>query len=107
MSLQRAQVNCDRCYTLANSILSSTEDKKQLVHFRDDQIYSARNEAMRALEEETNSLLRLRAFYPDDSQGFADNEIACVFVRECLDACVNCDYSCPKIVRLIEYKKKK
>lgn len=107
MSYQRAAMNCERCYGLAKphlSELSKTRRRPEIKNrfeeelqesdmddfrqkmFENGDLYAARNEAMKALEAEINSfnMIRRSAIY------------------EILDACKNCDYSRPAIVKGVE-----
>ncbi len=83
MSFQRACVNCERCYGLANYIIDEpknkgSEDSKNNL-LNSDLLYSARNEAMKALEN------------------IGGNELFADEATHGLDACVACDFSKPAI----------
>jgi hypothetical protein len=98
MSQQRAAINCERCYDLINDIRSDikpvahmgrTEShvKREVTNSND--IYITRNEAMKALE----------AVIPWIQYDKCTE-------KKALDACMNCDYSSPKIAELVRGKSK-
>jgi hypothetical protein len=100
MSLERAEVNCERCYELAESLiringLVGREYLKPIL-LTDNDIYAARNEDMKALEYE-------KKLYLDEvaAIGAGMNQIKSDLASEALSACRNCDYSSPKIVDTI------
>jgi hypothetical protein len=94
MSIQRAKVNCERCYELAYRYLSEPKAKAR---FKNNSLYSARNEAMRALEDERD---RVRGFRKAGLTDGRMNELCGMEVSldVALDSCMNCDYSSTKIV---------
>lgn len=89
MSFQRAYVNCERCYGLAKYILSDSNDSKgedsKNNLLNSDPLYTARNEAMKALEQEKALMLE---------RGYVEGSVK---PSRCLDACVACDFSKPAI----------
>ena len=126
MSLERACVNCERCYHLASFSISDSvnslvdpetgEITKQIEdsfgtsdlmevrknpNFRkinvytNDQVYIARNEAMKALEA-VFSLIAQDSYF---QLGTHEDAV------HALKACRSCDYSAPKIVETIEREK--
>lgn len=99
MSLERAFVNCRRCYTLASQIAkdwassahppaSETIPREQA---RSEPLWTARNEAMRALEQEITKT----SHYDYETASAA------------LKACVTCTYKAPMIGNLIAERKRK
>lgn len=76
-SLERAYKNCKRCYELAKP-----SDFKS--NYENDKVYSAMNEAMRAVE----------ASFIDRTQSYF----------QCLEACLNCDFSEPGIANVLKSK---
>ena len=92
MSKQRAIVNCMRCSELLEDILKTSKDSPNRKHriLNSSQIYTARNDAMKALEE------------------YHKNEPKDTDSVKALNACMNCDYKSPKIVEILknEYFKK-
>lgn len=78
MSIQRAVVNCRECYSLEKFSRNTVEHR----HY----IQQARNEAMKALE----------------NSGYVTHSCT---VSTLLDACMNCDYSSPKIAEMLAPKK--
>ena len=90
MSLQRACVNCERCYNLAQ-----IDAKTRYTNLYDnDLLYEARNEAMKALEHVTDTIPFSQAKEMNPSPG--------VIAFKALQACSLCDYSSPKIVETVE-----
>jgi len=81
MSLQRAVVNCHRCYNIARD----DKNKEGYQRLRDDQLYTARNEALRALE-------RVVEKGPE-----AQGKIAEIALTECKI----CDYKAPRILNAV------
>ncbi len=96
MTLPRAYVNCRRCYELASAIDPGQDKTIRIIN--DDQVYTARNEAMRALEH----VLDITATEQDLSptRSIAQEILA----NKGLEACMNCDYSQPKIADLVKPK---
>lgn len=99
MSAERAYKNCMRCYGLAQFLtLPYGVDKdsigvdnlrnfrKNITHLHDDQVYSAMNEAMKAVSEASIANSHCNESYYDDA----------------LSACVTCDFSTPKIADALE-----
>lgn len=99
MSAERAYKNCKRCYGLAQTLIlpygvkydDINEDnlrnlRKNITHLDDDQIYSAMNEAMKAVSEASIANSHCNESYYDDA----------------LSACVTCDFSTPKIADALE-----
>lgn len=92
MSFQRAYVNCMRCYGLAETFVDqrlhqekgSVNKTLAFNRLHSDTLYSARNEAMKALEK------------CGDSGSFVNE------ATESLDACVACDFSKPAIKDFID-----
>ena len=89
MSIERACVNCERCYHLAEKIMD-------FVPYDNDQMYAARNEAMKSLE--TVSVGYNEAVSLTERKDTNDSIIA----KKALQACRSCDYSAPKIVETVE-----
>jgi hypothetical protein len=91
MSLERAYVNCERCHGLAKKEIDKStivlqyndpETRKKLL-YENDQVYEARNEAMKALED--------AIIYSDNGS----------IEGKALESCRGCDYSLPKIVEIV------
>lgn len=104
MSLERACVNCERCFYLANSITlrwdsierkHKSEVKKEL--YENDQVYQARNEAMKALEDVDNKLYLEMALAGSPVSGYDPNK-----VDKALKACGSCTYDEPRIVEVVK-----
>src|SRR3989338_2937884 len=104
MSFERAYVNCNRCYqsALDHDILENipTGDKNPLkasfvLSAGYDQIYSARNEAMRALEEENRA-------YSDKNVKTQEEEEEEEAVLTALGMCMTCHYERPRIANHID-----
>ena len=91
MSLERAYVNCERCFAIAGAFLEPTEEERVKRAYRDKDVSQARNEAMRALEEEKREIA-------DSTNSNLYVEIA----QEALKACRGCDYSSPRICETIK-----
>lgn len=88
MSLERAAVNCQRCFKIASDRKESNSDKDlPLARIYDNDLWTARNEAMRALEH---------CIEHSTASEMSD-------LNNVLKACADCDYSSPKID---EYRKK-
>ena len=94
MSYERACINCERCYNLAqhhikdnNSFQDEEVRESQALSYilRDSILYEARNQAMMAIEQ---TVAR---------QGSAD---------QVLHACRFCDFSKPSIVHAVEGENK-
>jgi len=97
MSLQRAQVNCRRCYALVRIIGDAKEIAITPVGvYQDDQVYAARNEAMKALDEHIRDCILDTAI-----RNTAQNDSGVRIALPALDACVKCDYSAPGISLII------
>ena len=96
MSLQRAAVNCERCYEIANDIVErykEVKDSAGLIRrelFNSDKLYTARNEAMK-------SLLNLRK--PTGKIEARESELDKIL--KALDACESCDFNQPRIKQII------
>ena len=110
MSIQIAKVNCERCYNLAQDeiIISDYQGEdgkiKQEVNigatssyrFRNDSLYTARNEAMKALD----SIARYcESRYGE--LGVSLEQTAHQMALSALSVCSDCDYSAPMIVNTI------
>ncbi len=131
MSLERACVNCERCYHLANLAIQddrivkfesainvgneSTEEKiarinalkldsrvRRVACYEDNTVYTARNEAMGALEEVIGRCESIAtALNPNNfSREYASTYAP--LAEKALRACRTCDYSSPKIVETVE-----
>ena len=87
MSLQKAYVICKRCYDK----LRSTEERYAW------QAYEHQVQAMTALEEAGRAMTPLMDVPNKNIDGL---------VKNCLDACMNCDFKSSKIVELIDAAKK-
>lgn len=100
MSLQRAKVNCKRCYNIASRIGISNRDKEDTEDERcdHDSLYIARNEAMRALEAGKEYALKLREVNNDENAFNAATNLFDII----LTACKECDYKFPKIADLVD-----
>ena len=125
MSLERACVNCERCYALADadindcsevrsesnvrSIGESEQEKESRIEavkanpatrrnavYGNDQVYTARNEAMKALW----GIIIHQNYRGDFMQDGDSTDVA--ITQKALEACRQCDYSSPKIVELVE-----
>ena len=100
MSLQRAYVNCQRCYGLVK------QHDRVLIKERieDDQFYTARNETMKALE---TVVQRIDCMLPPNSE-ISDPDLRSNIHHErsqassFLDACKGCDYKSPTIADLLD-----
>ena len=95
MTYQRAVVNCRRCYALAcqetkaNVIRQDGELERNLVD--KDSLWQARNEAMKALEQEMIS----HSFFGTPQQSIQE-------IHKALTACMNCTYKKPEIAELFD-----
>ena len=86
MSLERACVNCERCFGLVSSFVVIVQENVVKLAYSNDQIYQARNEAMKALEE------------------FAKLGDYSSLATKALEACRKCDYSSPRIADITKDK---
>lgn len=108
MSLQRAQVNCRRCYELAKEIGRKELPAPSFAYssIKSDQLYAARNEAMKALDAQIRDCILDTAI-----RNTPQNDSGVRIALPALDACVNCDYSAPAISlminKMLSEKKKK
>jgi len=84
MSVQRARINCQRCYEMQSRYNESGYNKK-VNRLQNSQAWVARNEALRALEKVEEEYI----------VGFEG-------IKNALTACEQCDYSRPSIVKYIE-----
>lgn len=83
MSLERAYVNCKRCFYSAECIKKENENYKVIPESffsRSDDLHDARNEALKALEEKSFETI-------------VEKNIKKLLSRECM----GCDFSSPKI----------
>jgi len=97
MSLERACINCNRCYTLAKKYIHDGYDPQDNVT-TDDYIMATRNEAMKALEDEQKVSLNVvstQKGIPLDMTGWP-------IATKALRICLGCDYSSPKIAETID-----
>ena len=102
MSLQRACVNCERCYALvtyADNTMARNIDPTSIMYTRPE-IYRARNEAMKALEE----IMMLNAVNGGHSNMVESSNSDCL-AEKALKACRSCSYEEPRIVKVIEERK--
>ncbi len=82
MSLERAYINCERCYALGKTIMDnrfwkspfSTKDPKSLL-YPSDQVYTARNNTMIAIEERHATSLLIKCLECDHLSPSICNEI--------------------------------
>ncbi|MBE7558392.1 hypothetical protein HS125_05410 [bacterium] len=104
MSFQKAEISCKRCSVLAHMLLvgdSATSVKKfvgkglveatEKATSADSKFYEARYRALEGLEQ---------VFY---YAGTSDDDRR--FAAECLDACVTCDFSNPRVCAMIEARR--
>ena len=109
MSLQRAYINCQRCYELVKPHANqphSEADKEAVIRemAEDDQLYEARNETMKALE---TVVQRIDCMLPPNSE-ISDPDLRSNIHHErsqassFLDACKGCDYKSPTIADLLD-----
>ena len=101
MSLQRAYINCQRCYGLVK------QHDRVLIKERieDDQFYTARNETMKALETVVNHVdLRDSIEHNVNARRNISDEAMCERLQasQSLDACKGCDYKSPTIADLLD-----
>jgi hypothetical protein len=80
MSYQRAVVNCRRCLSLGNKGFFNESYDSKIDRLRDEHLWEARNEAMKALE---------------DIEGLPEKEKA-------LSACMNCQYKKAEIAEIFD-----
>jgi hypothetical protein len=85
----RAIVNCQRCYALASELSPNEVEGRVEKAVRDDQVWAARNEALRALEEMPESFAK-ESF---DSSRKRNSS---------LNVCKDCDYSKPEIANILK-----
>ena len=104
MSLERAYVNCKRCYELllqsgvARDVVTHTPCAAQTAGFvysarKGPDYFCARNETLRALEEEVST-------YQLSSAPISQIVIFSV-AKEALNVCANCIYDEPKVAELV------
>ncbi len=111
MSFQRAYVNCMRCHTLAENE-GGVEECIEFNRYGNDSLYTARNEAMKALEEMIRNIHDVKENLPKYDSPDDLIHRRSILMRtafSCLDACVACDYSKPAIANYIKknvWKKK-
>lgn len=92
MSFQRAAVNCKRCYEIAKQSKGHEDVNPENIVMGED-LGNARNEAMKALEQEIASNgVNLSDYLFDGSVRNLNNEA--IF---CLDLCYACDFKVPRI----------
>jgi len=84
MTYQRAVVNCRRCYELANISCMQGD----LARLQNDQLWTARNEAMESLGNEIDSFSRIDT---------AKANMKFLLALRALDICMNCEYKEPSI----------
>ena len=109
MSLERAYVNCLRCYQLAkpyiNEIVGGPDNNISVRAdlAEDDKIYTARNDAMKALEAVVSGF-DMRESIGNISEIKMSDEA--MFTRagasQSLEACKGCIYYSPAIVDLLD-----
>ena len=85
MSLERAYVNCERCYLIGSSTKGTTLSEDAEKRAGSSSLWEARNEAMRALEATI--------------AGSSDLEET---AREGLKASMRCDFKTRYIVHIVE-----
>ncbi len=99
MSLQRAQVNCERCYNLVKQHKGYVEKEAERTKtFLDDRLYNARNEAMKALEESGRQALKAQEVHRSEKIGVSTIELS----NDALSTCASCDYKEPRIANLVK-----
>lgn len=99
---QRAIINCRRCCEIARMIIGNPqryftdeEERKKALDeqlFADNDLYFARNEALRALEDAEKRSLGYTGI--DNLSKIGEYRDDC---HKAADACVECDYSSPRI----------
>ena len=87
MSIQRAKINCQRCYEFAEEEGPEHNQYNLDNRIYNDNLWEARNEALRALESAKR----------DSTEKFSIPRVI-----DALNECVRCDYSKPSIRRYIE-----
>lgn len=97
MTYQRAVVNCKRCYELANLFEHDSEVKR----LRNETLWIARNEAMKALEETFNVNVSPGKYDLPAKNSMERN----ADVSQALDACINCDFKKSNIAEIFQPKK--
>ena len=113
MSLERAQANCERCYTLADRILrdmqneisqdtiptgyTSREEKIKTTIYKSDKITNARNDAMKALES-----LSAICFDTHLKMSIGLEKTNAALTSKALEACAECNFTEPKISNLVK-----
>jgi hypothetical protein len=110
MSLQRAYINCQRCYGLVKphaNQMHSEADKEAIIREmnEDDQLYTARNETMKALETVVSNFdLRDSIEHNVNARRNISDEAMCERSQasSLLDACKGCDYKSPTIADLLD-----
>lgn len=104
MSLERAGVNCRRCFRLGRAYPDDVSAEIRMYY--DDYLYEARNEAMKALDE--IKIIGLLANIATSVNYFDSQEHTkkmCI-AEEALRVCEGCDYSAPKIADLVEKRRR-
>lgn len=120
MSLQRAAVHCNRCHGLASAIKKELEVDDRgddgtiaLERLENDQLYVARNDAMKACEDGVvHAMNMIQKYLSQDDIAF-EGGVECSrqraihrLIRDTadrgLDLCVGCDYSEPLIAQQYE-----
>lgn len=92
MTIQRAAINCKRCYNLAYHVnFGDCMGSELKFGLSSEEIFTARNEAMKALE---NQVINCKV-YGESSSSHA------IEAQKMLDVCMDCDYSSPKIKELV------
>ena len=86
MSLERAAVNCNRCYLLARRYHEKNYSKIKVA--KDDLIYTARNESIRSLESVAEQIGNQA-----EIKELCKSKL--LLIGKIMRACVNCDYSSP------------
>ncbi|MEK6911082.1 MAG: hypothetical protein AABW82_04885 [Nanoarchaeota archaeon] len=87
MSLERAYVNCKRCFYFADCIKKENKNYKVVPEdffYQSDDLHGARNEALRALEEKA-------------SETIVEKNIKKLLSLDC----IGCDFSSPKIANSV------
>ena len=103
MSLERAYINCQRCYEIAKphmDQLHQYNDEEEVTRemVENDQLYVARNDAMKALETIVNHIdnMPLELRNSDFNKYGIGNKRA--LASNSLEACKGCDYKSPAII---------
>ena len=89
MSTVRMDINCRRCYNIAQEHLQGGSDEPAKAILRDDSLYQARNEALRAVEDELGKYKKVDKKGPEN------------FLVVMLEDCENCDFRGPLIAEKI------